>query len=397
MSPVAPGDLSAWKSEKEGPCVELELSDDQQLFRETTRRFLESSVPLPVVRELGRDSTDGFVRSWWRQGAELGWTSMLVPEAEGGGSVSGQGLLDLILIAEEMGRLVSPGPLIACNVVAAALGAPEAGDHGDVLRGLLDGDVVATWAMAEPDDRWSADDVALTATPDAGAFVLTGIKAAVEAAGVASHFLVSARNGRGDGLTQFLVPADAPGLTVHPRQSLDLVRRFGEVSFDGVPVAATAAVGRIGAASVAIERQLQCAVVMQCAEMVGAMDRVFEFTVEYAFDRFSFARPLASYQALKHRFADMKLWLESSHATLGGAAHAVQAQAPNAGELVDVAKSYIADHATALMQDCVQMHGGIGVTWEHDLHLYLRRVAQDSSLYGTAADHRERIAISIGL
>jgi alkylation response protein AidB-like acyl-CoA dehydrogenase len=385
--------------------VELELTDDQQLFRETTRRFLESSVPLPIVRELGRDAPDGFERAWWRHGAELGWTSMLVPEAAGGGSVSGQGVLDLTLIAEEMGRLVSPGPLVACNVVAAALGAQDAGDHGDTLSGLLSGDVIATWAMAEPAGRWSADDIALTATRLPGGFELTGVKSAVEAAGAASHFLVSARSGRSDGadgadgggLTQFLVPADAPGLTVRPLQSLDLVRRFGEVGFDDVRVTAAAAVGEIGTAAMAIERQLQYALVMQCAEMVGAIDRVFEFTVEYAFDRFSFARPLASYQALKHRFADMKLWLESAHATLGGAARAVEEHAPNAGELVDVAKSYIADHATALIQDCVQMHGGIGVTWEHDLHLYLRRVAQDASLCGTAADHRERIAVSIGL
>jgi alkylation response protein AidB-like acyl-CoA dehydrogenase len=211
---------------------------------------------------------------------------------------------------------------------------------------------------------------------------------------------VSARHAGGGSsgdLSQFLVPADAAGLTVSPLQSLDLVRRFGEVTFDSVRVPASGVVGTVGAAAGDVARQLQFALVMQCAEMVGAIDRVFEFTVEYSFDRYSFARALASYQALKHRFADMKLWLEASHAAEGGAARAVQEEADEAAELVDVAKSFIADHAADLIQDCVQMHGGIGVTWDHDLHLYLRRVSQDQMLYGTAADHRERIAVAIGL
>jgi alkylation response protein AidB-like acyl-CoA dehydrogenase len=304
---------------------------------------------------------------------------------------------DLVLIAEEMGRLVSPGPLVATNVVAAALGADGSGRHDAVLAGLLSGETIATWAMAEADGRWSAEDIALTVVEDGGEFVLTGVKTPVEAAAAASHFLVSARDAAGGGLSQFLVPADAAGLTVSPLQSLDLVRRFGEVTFDAVRVPAAAVVGTVGEAADAVERQLQYALIMQCAEMVGAVDRVFEFTVEYSFDRYSFARPLASYQALKHRFADMKLWLEASHAAEGGAARAVQEEADDAGELVDVAKSFIADHATEIMQDCVQMHGGIGVTWDHDLHLYLRRVSQDQMLYGTPADHRERIAALIGL
>jgi alkylation response protein AidB-like acyl-CoA dehydrogenase len=131
--------------------------------------------------------------------------------------------------------------------------------------------------------------------------------------------------------------------------------------------------------------------------MVGAMDRVFEFTVEYAADRYSFGRPLASYQALKHRFADMKVWLEAAHATAGAAARAVDSDSTHATELVSVAKAYIGDRGPVILQDCVQIHGGIGVTWDHDLHLYLRRVTQDRVLFGAPADHRERIATLIGL
>ena len=151
--------------------------------------------------------------------------------------------------------------------------------------------------------------------------------------------------------------------------------------------------GAVGGAAAQIERLFELAVALQCAAMVGATDRVLEFTLEYSFDRYSFGRPLASYQALKHRFADMKMWLE---ACLGHGGRAPP-ERWTAGrrrpyELVSVAKSYIGDQAPAILQDCVQLHGGIGVTWDHDLHLYIRRVVQDRSLFGTPYDHRERIA-----
>ena len=146
-----------------------------------------------------------------------------------------------------------------------------------------------------------------------------------------------------------------------------------------------------GSADADVERQLEDAVVLQCAEMVGAVGRVLEFTIEYAQDRFSFGRPLASYQALKHRFADMKMWLEASHATAEAAARAVDTGS-DAAELVSVAKSYIGDRAPFILSECVQLHGGIGVTWDHDLHLYLRRVVQDQTQFGTPREHRERVA-----
>ena len=264
-----------------------------------------------------------------------------------------------------------------------------------MVAGLLSGDTIATWAVAEPGGSWSPAEVQLRAEPGDGGFVLHGVKTAVEAAAQADYFLVAARTG--EGLTQFLVPAEAPGVSVTPLESLDLVRRFGRVLLENVAVPSSAVVGAVGGAAAEIERLLQFALVIQCAEMVGAIDQVFAFTVEYSFDRYSFGRALASYQALKHRFADMKLWLEASHATSGAAARAVQAGADNAAELVSVAKSYVGDHGPALLQDCVQMHGGIGVTWDHDLHLYIRRVTQDRVLFGAPADHRERIATLIGL
>ena len=371
--------------------MKLDLSPDQELVRDTTRRFLSERAPLTEVRRLADDAA-GYDHGYWRQGAELGWTAMLVPEEHGGGSLTGEGLLDLVLVAEEMGRLVSPGPLVPVNVVASALGAAGTpAQRAEVLPGLITGDTVAAWCLAEPGGAWgSTDDLAVTAEQTSAGWVLSGTKGPIEAAAGADHLLVVARTAGGP--TQFLVPADTPGVTITALRSLDLVRRFAEVRFDRTEVPDGAVVGELGGAAADVERQLLVAIALQSAETVGVLDRTFAFTLEYAFDRYSFGRPLASYQALKHRFADLKMWLEACHATATGAADAVQAGTPDAGRLASVAAAYIGERSTAMVQDCVQLHGGIGITWEHDIHLYLRRATVNRETYGTPHQHRQRLA-----
>jgi alkylation response protein AidB-like acyl-CoA dehydrogenase len=370
--------------------VEYNLTPDQLLFRDTTRDFLEKEAPLTKVRELAAGPV-GFEPHWWRRGAELGWTSMLVAPALGGDSISGNGLLDLAIVAEEMGRLVSPGPFIPVNVVAMAVShASNAADHADVVEALMAGEATASWAVYEPGHGWDPAAMTTAATRDGDDYVLAGVKDRVDSGDQADYLLVTAR--AAEGLRQFLVPATAPGLRVSRAQSLDLVRRFATATFDDVRVPAASAVGGGDDTEAAVGRQLQAAVALQCAELAGAASRVFEFTVQWAFDRYSFGRPLASYQALKHRFADMKLWLEASFATATAAAKAAAAGDPDAAELASVAKAYIGERATDLIQDCVQLHGGIGVTWEHDIHLYLRRATVDRVMWGTPAEHRRLIA-----
>jgi alkylation response protein AidB-like acyl-CoA dehydrogenase len=370
--------------------VEYNLTPDQLLFRDTTRDFLEKEAPLTKVRELAAGPV-GFEPHWWRRGAELGWTSMLVAPALGGDSISGNGLLDLAIVAEEMGRLVSPGPFIPVNVVAMAVShASNAADHADVVEALMAGEATASWAVYEPGHGWDPAVMTTSATRDGDDYVLAGVKDRVDSGDQADYLLVTAR--AAEGLRQFLVPATAPGLRVSRAQSLDLVRRFATATFDDVRVPAASAVGGGDETEAAVGRQLQAAVALQCAELAGAASRVFEFTVQWAFDRYSFGRPLASYQALKHRFADMKLWLEASFATATAAAKAAAAGDPDAAELASVAKAYIGERATDLIQDCVQLHGGIGVTWEHDIHLYLRRATVDRVMWGTPAEHRRLIA-----
>ncbi len=364
--------------------MELELSQDQAFFLETTRKFLTAEASIPAVRALESDPA-GFSAEYWRRGAGLGWTSLLVPEADGGGSLSTSGLLDLVLVAEAMGAGVAPGPLGPVNVVASALArSGSAEQKRSVLPGLLSGEEVAAWCGVEP--------VLARETQDG--FVVTGTSGAVEAGAQAQHLLVTATTTAG-GLTQLLVPAAADGLVVTPLGGLDLVRRFASVTFDEVALPATAVVGKVGGAGEDVEHQLEVACVLQCAETCGALDRTFEMTLEYLGDRYSFGRPLSSYQALKHRIADDKMWLEACHATATAAARAVAVGAPDRADAVSVAKHWIGPHATELVQDCIQLHGGIGVTWEHDLHLYLRRVTVNRVTHGTPEWHAERLATNL--
>ncbi len=375
--------------------MDLRLSDDQQLLQETTRKFLESTCPLETVRQLADAEPAGYEPAWWKSGAELGWSSLLVTEEDGGGSISGHGLLDLVLVTEEMGRMVSPGPLLPVNVVAEALSRTGTDEQRRrLLPGLLDGTSTASWCWGAPAAGVDMGGM-VRATATKEGFLLDGTSGPTEGGAESDlHLVTVATTG---GLTQLLLPADHPGVTATTMHSLDLVRRYAQVSFDGVEVGGDMVLGNAGHAADDVEHQLETAAALQCAEMAGAIDRALEFTIEYASDRYSFGRPLVSYQALKHRFADLKLWVEASLATAGAAARSVDAAARNAAELVSVAKSYIGERGPAVLQDCVQLHGGIGVTWDHDLHLYLRRVMVDVTQLGTPREHRERVARSIGM
>ncbi len=368
----------------------LELTGEQEFFRNTTAAFLEAQVPAGEIRRL-RDNPAGFEGRYWRGGAELGWTSLLVSEENGGGTISGLGCADLSLIAYEFGKHAAPGPLVSTNVVAAALSATGAND--EVLAGLLAGTSVASWCPVPLTRNGGGDEIDVRIRAVGTDLVLNGTTRPVESAGQADHFLVAGRTG--SGFTQLLVPADAAGLSITPLRSIDLTRRFGRVIFDEVRLPAGAVVGELDGAGELMEHQLQLAVVTLTAEAVGAMQAAFDMTLRWAFDRYSFGRPLASYQALKHRFADMKTWLEASHAVSDSATAAIDKRSPNAVEMVSAAKALIGHRGTELAHECVQLHGGIGVTFEHDLHLYLRRLTSNRALYGTPAEHRQRIAAYI--
>jgi alkylation response protein AidB-like acyl-CoA dehydrogenase len=357
------------------------------LFASTTQSFLEKEASLNRLRELHAAGI-AFDAAWWRRAAELGWTSLLVPESLGGGSVSGNGVKDLAVVAELAGRTVAPGPLHPVSTVLAGLvEAPE--NHEAAIESLVSGELVASWAVYEPGKPWAPLNPGVTATPTESGFRLDGAKDRVEAGAESAVLLVVADC---DGtVRQFLVPTDAPGVRVEPQRSVDLVKSYARVHFDGVDVDATAAVGAAEQTAEMISRQAQIAQILQCAEVVGILDAVLTFTIQWGFDRHSFGRPLGSYQVLKHRYADLKIWFEACKAATNAAVAEVAGRSPDAEMAVSVAKSYVGEHAPAMLQDCVQLHGGIGVTWEHDLHLYLRRVMLDRSMFGTPEDHNLRV------
>jgi alkylation response protein AidB-like acyl-CoA dehydrogenase len=366
----------------------LDLSPEQALFQETSRKFLEAVAPVGTVRALADDPV-GFDRDLWRRSAELGWLGLLVPEKFGGGSLSGKGVIDLTIVANQIGRVVHPGPTLPVNLVASAIATEGSIEQGEeLLPRLVAGDAIATWCAPEAVQFWSGN-APVRAQAANGSIALDGTHTRVQDAHVADWLLVVARST--NGFTQVLVPREAPGLRVEPLECLDVARRLANVHLDGVTVPAHRVVGPVDGAGHEIDRLFTLAVVLQAAETVGAIDRVFEFTLEYAKDRVAFGRPIGSYQAIKHRLADLLTTLESCKAASTGAAEALEAETDRAAELASVAKAFIGRSASSLVQECVQIHGGIGVTWEHDIHLYLRRVATNTALYGSPAAHEQRL------
>src|SRR3954454_1216533 len=364
-----------------------DANPERLLFASTTQSFLEKEASLSRLRELHEAGT-AFEADWWRRAAELGWTSLLVPEDLGGGSVSGDGVADLALVADLAGRTVAPGPLHPVSTVLAGLvEAPE--NHDATIESLVSGEIVGSWAVYEPGRRWSPLDAAVTATRTGTGYRIDGVKDRVEAGPECAGLLVGAQC---DGaVRQFLVPTDAPGVRVEPQPSIDLVKSYARVHFDGVEVDESAAVGSAEQTPELIARQSQIAQVLQCAEVVGILDTVLAFTIQWGFDRHSFGRPIGSYQALKHKYADLKIWFEACRATTNAAVAEVASRSSGADMAVSVAKSYVGEHAPGMLQDCIQLHGGIGVTWEHDLHLFLRRTTLYRSMLGTPEDHSLRV------
>ncbi|OBK90080.1 acyl-CoA dehydrogenase family protein [Mycolicibacter sinensis] len=366
-----------------------ELTSETALFVDTARAFLDKHATLTAQRELHAQGRS-YDPHWWTQAAELGWAGLLVPEELGGGSVSASGLHDLTAIAEAIGRTVAPGPLYPVSTVLAGLvDADNRAEHAATIAALVSGEQVATWAADEPGRAFRPHQPGATATKTGTGYRLNGVKDRVEAGAQADLILVGARTDDG-ALRQFLVGADAPGVTVRPQACIDLVKQYARIELNDVETQAV--VGSAAQTAQLIDRQAQVAIALTCAETVGILDVVLAMTLEWSRDRYSFGRPLASYQALKHRLADMTMWLHAGRAVTAGAVDKVAARAADAAVWAAAAKSYLGEHAGLLVQECVQLHGGIGVTWEHDLHVYLRRITLYAGLFGTAAEHHQAIS-----
>ena len=360
-------------------------NDDQRMLSETVERFLHDRAPLGRTRQL-LDVEAGFDRDTWTFGCDLGWSALMVPPELGGTGGTGA-VLDALAIAEHMGRVLYSGPFVQATVVSDAIVRLADDDQlGRLLPGIVDGSTIASWCWGALSVGEDAGRVAVE--HERSGAVLRGEVVGVEAADEADLFLVSAVDGERP--VQFIVPAHALGLSIRPMTTVDITRRAARLTFDDVVVGAGAMLEDAdGRAS--LQRQEALATTLHLAETVGMMTVVLAMTTEYMLDRVAFGRPIATYQALKHRAADMRLWVEAAAAATTAAGRALAASLPSACIEVSVAKAYVDDHAVDLVQDCIQIHGGIGLTWEHDLHLFLRRAILNRERFGTPRDHRVRL------
>ena len=375
--------------------MDIELTSEQALLRESTRAFLESRAPLLRTREL-ITAPAGYEAQVWEAGVSLGWSGMLIPEDYGGSGLGRQGVVEAAVLAEEMGRTLYSGPFLSVNVVADALsrlGSPTQRDA--ILPGLVNGTTVATWAIADGPGCWDGRGMGVSATRQADGYALNGVKRWVQDAVGAELLLVTCW--AADRHVQFVVGADTPGLSIVPLAAADLTRRIADVEFSDTYVPADRVLGGEGGANVHVAPQLNLAVVLQCCESVGATQRILEKTVQYAKDRVAFGRPIGSFQAVKHLLAESATWLEAAQAATWSAVHALADNASDLARMIHIAKMFTARHCPRIIEDCMQVHGGIAMTWEDDCHLYLRRVRSNAMLFGTDGWHSERLCEVIGM
>jgi alkylation response protein AidB-like acyl-CoA dehydrogenase len=348
------------------------------------------------VRKL-MEGADSYDPALWKKMAGLGWTSLGVPEEYGGAG----SFLDLIVVLEECGRALLPGPFFATMglAVPALIEAGTEAQKKEALGAIADGKARATLALTEASGRWDAAGVTLSAKPAGGGWRLDGVKLFVPDAEGAEYIVVAARTrGEGEeGISLFLVKGRPKGLTVTQMQTLDMTRRWSEVRFEGVEVGADALMGAPDKAWPALKRTLEWATAALCAEMVGGAQKVLESSTEYAKTRHQFGKPIGIYQAVAHKLADMLVLSESGRSATYYAAWAVEADAPDRSLASSMAKAYVSDAYRKVAGDGIQVHGGIGFTWEHDMHLYFKRAKASEVTLGDATYHRELVAQSLDL
>ena len=370
--------------------MNFDLSKTQKMLQQSARTFFQREYPLSKVREL-METEDASDPSHWEGMAEQGWTGLTLPEAYDGLAL---GLVDLVVVAEEMGRACLPSPFLASTWAATLIAnTPNEALKEKYLPSLSLGESIATVALLEEDPDWDTKTVQLKAeTSDAG-LVLNGSKHQVLDAAAANLYLIIARM---DGnLVVAAVSSDAEGLTISPTPAIDPTRRYYRIDLKNVKVDSRQILAEGTAAERAVEASLQTGALLACADMIGGMQWVLETTVEYAQVRQQFDKPIGSFQAVQHQCADMLLLTESARSATYYAAWALHENDPAGARGLNTAKAYCSEAARRVGNSGIQIHGGIGFTWEHDLHLYYKRAKASEFLFGDPTFHRERLARSL--
>jgi alkylation response protein AidB-like acyl-CoA dehydrogenase len=370
--------------------MELELTTEQEELRDSVRAVLDRECPPDVARAVVEKGATP--DALWGHMVALGWPALTIPEADGG---LGMGCVELAVVVEELGRAVAPGPFVATvtQFAPALRTAGNAEQRRRFLGGVAEGRITGALALAESTD-FALEGITAVAEPRGdGGYVLRGEKHHVLDPD-ADELVVAARlagTEGDDGIGAFVVPGDAVSVT--PTVSLDPSRPLGTVILDGVAVGADRVLGEPGpGTAAALNHALDESTTMLAIETVGVCQWIFDTTLEYAKHREQFGVPIGSFQAIKHKFADMLVALERARATGYFAALTIAEHDERHSVATSVAKVAAGDCEHRIAKEGIQIHGGIGYTWEHDMHLYVRRARADALLLGTAADHRARIA-----
>ncbi|GIU91964.1 MAG: acyl-CoA dehydrogenase [Acidimicrobiia bacterium] len=373
--------------------MNFSFTEEQEELRSYVRRWLEEKHPTTKVREL-METDRGYDPAQWKEIAGLGWQGTLIPEEYGG---SGFGFLELVILLEEQGRALFCAPFFSTAVLAtnALLLAGSDDQKSEWLPRIAAGDAVATVALVEPGRGWDPEDVETSARRDGEGWVIQGVKSYVLDGHVADLLITSARTDHG--LTLFCVPADSDGVTRRRLETMDMTRKQAEVVFDGVRVPDRAVLGEVGGARPVLDRLADLASVALAAEQVGGAERCMEMAVEYAKVRHQFGRPIGSFQAIKHKCADMLVQVESARSAAYYAGWAAAEDEDELRIVAPLAKSYCSEAYFFCAAENIQVHGGIGFTWEHDAHLYFKRAKSSELMFGDPAYHREILAARLGL
>ncbi|MEE8474765.1 MAG: acyl-CoA dehydrogenase [Myxococcota bacterium] len=375
--------------------MQLVLTEDQELLAKTVADFAEDRSPVSRVRSLRDDGDpDGFSRSLWREMAQLGWVGIPFPESVGGADL---GLAELALVLEGLGRKLAPEPFLSGVLLggqALLLGGSPA-QQEKWLPKLVEGEWWVTLAYQERSSRYDLRTVATRAEAAGAGWRLNGEKIQVLDAHSADLIVVAARTAGEErdaaGITLFAIPRDAAGLRLEPQRRVDS-RSAALVCLDGVAASADDIIGTEGEGGDLLERVVDRATVGLCAEMLGAMSEAFERTLTYLKQREQFGVPIGSFQALKHRAAEQFIEIELCRSAVMAAARAVDAGQNDAPKLVSLAKARCSDTAILVANESVQMHGGIGMSDEHEIGFYLKRARAAELTFGDAAFHRDRWA-----
>ena len=366
--------------------MSMTFNHEQDEFRKSVRRFLERTSSAADVRRL-METDEGYDPSVWRQMAEqLGLQGLSLPEEYGG---SGFGFIEQIVVLEEMGRALLCAPYFS-SVVLAGTALLQSGDDTakrDLLPGIADGSAIATLAWVENPAEWGMGSLSTTAQRSGGGYAIDGTKTLALDGHTASLILVVARADGGPSL--FAVDASASGLTRRRLETLDMTRKVAALEFAGTSARLVAGEG---AAAGILERTLRLAAVALAAEQVGGAQRCLDMSVDYAKLRVQFGRPIGSFQAIKHKCADMLLEVESARSAAYYAAWAVADGSDQLPLLASLAKAYCSEAFANAAAENIQIHGGIGFTWEHDAHLYYRRAKSTEQFLGSPAEHRDLLA-----